>query len=87
MTTKKLTLQEFAKTKERADCIACVLPEREEIDEAYRSGITRKIILQWLWEVKGYDAKSVFDETGAPKGISSTMLDKHLTGQHHFKGN
>ena len=87
MTIKKISLQDFAKTNERADCIACVLPERNEIDEAYRNGITRKMILRWLWEVREYDTKSIFDETGCPKGISATMLDKHLTGQHHFKGN
>lgn len=84
MTTKKLTLSEFAKSKERADCVVCVLAEREEIDEAYRGGVSRKVILQWLWEVKGYEGKAVFDENGAPRGLSSTSLDKHLTGSHHF---
>jgi hypothetical protein len=85
MTTKKLSLNEFAKSKERAKCVVCVLPEREEIDEAYRGGVTRKIILSWLWEVKGYEGKAVFDESGAPRGLSSTSLDHHLTGQHHFQ--
>lgn len=88
MTVKKPSLSEFAKSKERAECVVCVLVERDEIDEAYRGGTSRKIILQWLWEVKGYEGKAIFNETGVPIGLSSTSLDRHLTGQHHFqKGN
>ena len=84
MTAKKPSLAEFAKSKERAKCVVCILPERDEIDDAYRSGITRKVILNWLWEVKGYEGKAIFDENGTPRGLSSSSLDSHLTGQHHF---
>lgn len=84
MTTKKQSLLDYAKSFERISCIACVIPEREEIDGAYRSGVQRKIILKWLWEVKGYSDKSTLDENNVPLGISSNMLDKHFTGQHHF---
>lgn len=84
-TPKKLSLSDFAKSKERAKCVVCVLPEREEIDEAYRGGVTRKVILSWLWEVKAYEGKAVFDENGNPRGLSASSLDSHLTGSHHFR--
>lgn len=85
MTAKKPTLLDFAKQFERIECVACVLAERDEIDGAYRSGIHRKVILKWLWEVRGYSDKSTLDEDGKPTGISASMLDKHLSGSHHFK--
>lgn len=84
MTTKKQSLLDYAKQFERPACIACTLPEREEIDGAYRSGVNRKVILKWLWEVKGYSDKSSFDEEGRPLGLSASMLDKHFTGSHHY---
>lgn len=86
MTTKKanISLLDFAKQFERPACFACILPEREEIDGAYRSGINRKHILKWLWDVKGYDDQSLLDEDGKPTGISASMLDKHFVGSHHF---
>lgn len=85
MVAKKQSLADFAKQFERIDCVACVLPEREEFDSALRAGVQRKIVLRWLWEVGGYGDKSVFDEAGKPTGISATMLDKHVTGQHYYK--
>lgn len=84
MTIKKQSLQDFAKQFERPACVACILPEREEIDGAYRGGINRKVILKWLWEVKCYGDQSTFDEKGVPNGISASMLDKHFSGAHHF---
>lgn len=85
MTAKKPSLLDFAKQFEKPGCAACALPEREEVDGAHRSGVNRKHILQWLWEVQGYGDKSTFDEKNKPTGISNTALDKHFTGQHHFK--
>lgn len=82
---KTQSLADFAKQFEKVSCVACVIPERDEIDAAYRGGITRKTILRWLWEAKGYGDKSTFDENAQPTGISSTMLDKHFTGSHHLK--
>lgn len=84
MTTKKQSLLEFAKQFEKPPCVACILPERQEIDGAYRSGVNRKVILKWLWEVRGYNETSTFDDDGKPNGISASMLDKHYTGSHHF---
>lgn len=86
MPAKKATpsLLDYAKQFERPSCIACILPEREEIDGAYKSGVNRKHILKWLWEVKGYTDQSVLDEDGKPVGISASMLDKHLGGGHHY---
>jgi hypothetical protein len=85
MTAKKISLLDYAKQFERIECVACVLPERDEIDGAYRSGVLRKVILRWLWQERGYADKSTFDEDGKPRGISASMLDKHFIGQHHFK--
>lgn len=85
MTVKKQSLIDFAKQFERPACVACIFPEREEMDGAYRSGINRKTILKWLWEVKGYGDISTFDEEGKPNGISASMLDKHFSGSHHLK--
>ena len=84
MSSKKPSLIEFAKQFERPSCIACSLPEREEMDAAYRSGVTRKTILRWLWDVKGYNDKSGWDEEGLPNGLSPSMLDKHFSQSHHF---
>lgn len=81
---KKQSLADFAKQFEKISCIACVIPEREEIDAAYKAGIARKVILKWLWEACGYSDKSVMDDSGKPAGLSSTMLDKHFTGSHHY---
>ena len=86
MTAKKhSSLLDYAKQFERVECVACILPERDEIDGAYRSGINRKVILKWLWDDVGYSDKSTFDEKGKPTGIAASMLDKHFTGKHHFK--
>lgn len=86
MTVKKnQSLLDYAKQFEKPACVACILPEREEIDGAYRSGITRKTILKWLWEVKGYNETCTFDDDGKPNGISASMLDKHYTGTHHYR--
>lgn len=82
---KPQSLADFAKQFEKVSCFACVIPERDEIDAAYKSGITRKVILKWLWEAKGYNDKSVMDDNGHPAGISATMVDKHFTGGHHHK--
>lgn len=85
MTTKKnVSLLDYAKQFERPSCIACILPEREEIDGAYKSGVNRKHILKWLWEVKGYEDKSLVGDDGRPTGITASMLDKHYTGGHHY---
>lgn len=85
MTVKKnQSLLDFAKQFERPTCIACILPERLEFDGAYRSGVNRKTILKWLWEVKGYNETTTFDDDGKPTGLSASMLDKHFTGSHHY---
>lgn len=87
MPAKKVSLLDYAKQFERIECFACALPEREEIDGAYRSGINRKVIIKWLWEERGYGDKSMVDEAGKVSGLSSSMLDKHFTGSHHLKKN
>lgn len=83
-TRKKTSLADFAKQFERISCVACVLPERAEFDAAHRAGVTRKVILKWLWTECGYSDKSTFDDSGKPTGIAASMLDKHFTGQHHY---
>jgi hypothetical protein len=85
MTPKKPSLLDFAKQFERPGCSVCALPERDEVDGGYRSGVHRKNILKWLWEVRGYGDRSTFDESGVPTGLSASMLDKHFSGGHHFK--
>lgn len=79
------SLVEFAAAHSKPECVVCALPEREEIDAAYRQGITRRPILKWLWEVKGYAGVSNYDEAGKPTGLSASALDKHLTGAHHLR--
>jgi hypothetical protein len=86
MTTKKnLSLLDYAKQFERISCYACNIPERDEIDGAYRSGVNRKLILKWLWNEKGYSDKSIVGDDGKVAGLSASMLDKHFTGGHHYK--
>lgn len=79
MTAKKLSLSEFVQSKQPPPCRLCVIPERAEVDEALRSGAPRRIVLEWLQEERGYKP------TG-PEGVSSTAMDKHCIGKHHYKG-
>jgi len=76
---QKVSLADFAKAKAPPACRVCVLPERAEIDEAYRNGTPRRIILEWLWEVRGYKTSGLVD------GVSEAMMDKHCKSQHHHK--
>jgi hypothetical protein len=78
-TPKKLSLAEFAAEKAPPPCRVCILPEREEIDEAYKTGVARRLILEWLREVRSY-------ANNGPTGVSDSALDKHLTQKHHLKG-
>lgn len=85
MATKKLSLMEFAQSTLKPECVVCALPERDEIDNAYRSGVTRRPILSWLWETREYAGQTGYDENNKPTGLSSSALDKHLTGGHHLQ--
>lgn len=79
MTLKKLTLMEFAQAKKPPACKFCILPERDECDTAYTNGeATRKDILQWLHEVRGYKTSQV----------TGSAIDKHFSGghQHEVRG-
>lgn len=78
LTAKKLSLTEFAASKAPPPCRFCVLPERAEIDEAYKSGIPRRVILEWLIEIRGY-------ATNGPNGVTQSAIDKHMSSKHHFK--
>lgn len=78
-TPKKPSLAEFAAAKAPPPCRVCILPERPEIDENYRQGVPRRIIHEWLLEVKGYKPAGMVD------GVSETALDKHLKNGHHHK--
>jgi len=75
-TAKKPSLSEFATLKAPPPCRVCVMPEREEIDANYNAGVPRRVILEWLWEVKEY-------KTIGNDGVSASALDKHLTNKHH----
>lgn len=77
-TAKKVSLIEYAASKAPPPCKVCVIPERSEIDDAAKSGISRRLIHEWLTEQKGYG-------TQGPEGISATALDKHITNRHHYK--
>ena len=85
MAAKKPSLMEFAQASLKPECVVCVMPERDEIDNAYRAGISRRPILSWLWDVQGYGGASTFDEQNKPTGLSSSALDRHLTGGHHLQ--
>jgi hypothetical protein len=84
MTKNNISLEEFAKQYKKIDCMVCALPERDEVDEAYKNGVLRRIIMKWLWEVKGYGTKSGLNDEGKPIGFSESMMDKHFSKQHHF---
>lgn len=75
---KKVSLAEFAASKAPPPCKVCVIPERAEIDDALKSGISRRHIHEWLTEHKGY-------ASSGPEGISATALDKHATNRHAYK--
>ena len=85
MATKRVSLLDFAKKYERPDCLVCILPEVEEIDGAYRSGVKRKAVLEWLWTECNYSDKNGYDDTGKVTGVTAFMLDKHFSGQHHHR--
>jgi hypothetical protein len=71
-----MSLTEFADSKRPPSCKFCTLPERDECDEAYKQGTaTRKNILQWLHEHKGYTSAQ----------ITSSALDKHYTNGHQHE--
>ena len=74
----KISLVDYAASKLPPPCKVCVIPERQEIDEAAKSGVSRRIIHEWLTEQKGY-------ATQGPDGISATALDKHVQNRHHYK--
>lgn len=78
MTIKKPSLEEFAKAKQPPPCRICTLPEGEEVNQALRAGIARRIVVQWLHEVRGY-------ATSGPLGVSGNAMEKHATNRHHFK--
>ncbi len=78
-TAKKPSLADFAAAKAPPPCRVCVLPERPEIDEAYRNGIPRRIIHEWLIDVRGYKPIGLVD------GVSATAIDNHLKKRHHLK--
>lgn len=76
MAGKTPSLVEFAEAKAPPSCKFCVLPERRECDEAYKTGqATRRLILQWLHEVKGYTTKDV----------TGSAVDKHFTSGHQHE--
>jgi len=54
--TEPLTLKEYAiaNPNKPQRCWVCILPEREEIDEAIRNGTSNGVIRRWLISVKGY---------------------------------
>lgn len=76
-TPKKPSLSEFASLKAPPPCRVCVMPEREEVDANYNAGVPRRIILDWLWEVKGYKNQGT-------EAITANALDKHLSSKHHI---
>lgn len=75
---QNLSLTEYAAAKAKPPCPFCALPERDECDEAYRNGIHRRVILEWLREVRGYQSAGV-------SGVSDHAADKHYQGKHHHK--
>ena len=79
MTIRKPTLVEYAATKAPPPCRFCVLPERTEVDEAYKAGVPRRLILEWLIDVKGY-------APNGPNGVTQSAIDKHMTSKHHLRG-
>lgn len=77
-TAKKPSLAEFAAEKAPPPCRFCVLPECAEVDEAYSTGVPRRVILEWLLTVKGYKP------TG-PQAVTQNAIDKHFSNRHHEK--
>src|SRR5688572_31862256 len=73
------SLSEYAASKAKPDCRVCILSERDEIDDNVKNGVPRRIILEWLWEVRGY-------KTSGEGGVSESVMDKHCKNKHHFKG-
>lgn len=71
------TLAEFAKahpTQRGRWCWCRDIPEREEIEAAYASGIGAKTIIRWLHEEKDYDPKE------ATYGRVHNHLSNHPNG-------
>lgn len=86
MSTKKISLFEFAKSKAKPDCLVCEIPEREEIDKIYRDGLaTKPIIQEWLYSIKSYKPQIAFDEAGKITGLSKSSIEKHFQEKHHFE--
>ncbi len=76
---KKQSLADYAAAKAPPSCRVCILPERAELDENYRKGVSRRLIHAWLMEECGYKPTGMID------GVSETALDKHFKNQHHHK--
>jgi hypothetical protein len=55
----RLSLEQYAASgqglgRPGTQCWACNLPERQEIDEAFKKGTSIGVIRRWLIDVRGY---------------------------------
>lgn len=64
------SLADYAEAhKKQTACKICVLPQRAEIDDAYRNGVRRGIIFRWLTDALGLD-------------VPEWALEKHVQRRH-----
>ena len=57
-----MSLREFAE-RGRYKCFVCSIPEREEIEDAWASGVRTALIMRWLTGEKGYDEDAIPSHT------------------------